>query len=148
MKEKIPTLILRILAVVFAAGGIGTVIGLFVWAPFGKYVPEYYNYLHTPLVIGVFAAVVCFLWALLQFWFLLNGLDKDMTFYSKHLKAIRLSAVVFSILYFLTAMPVMFFVAEAHDAPGLIFITAFIGTFPIGIAAVAAILERIAVDKF
>jgi hypothetical protein len=79
----------------------------------------------------------------MQFWLLLNGIDKNGKFSLKNLKAIRISAIVFCMLYFLAAMPIVYLIADADDAPGLILIGAFLGTLPAGVAAFAAVLEQV-----
>lgn len=87
-----------------------------------------------------------FFFVLLHFWFLLNGVDRNGTLPLENLKMIRFGAVMFGIMYFIVVMPILFLAvaAETEDSnPGIIFIAAFVGTFPIGVAAIASILERI-----
>ena len=114
--------------------------------PFGtaiaKNFPEY-AFWQYPILVGLYSAAACFFFALFHFWVLLNSIDRNGTLAAKNLKAIRLSAILFSILYFIFAMPIIFLAAQADDAPGLILIGAFLGTLPIGVAAVAAILEKV-----
>jgi hypothetical protein len=92
----------------------------------------------------LYTAAACFFFALFHFWLLLDNIDRSGILSAKNLKMIRLCAIMFSVLYFVFAMPIIFLAAEADDAPGAILIGAFLGTLPIGVAAVAAILERFA----
>jgi hypothetical protein len=59
------------------------------------------------------------------------------------MKAIRASSIIFTILYFVSAMPVIFVAADADDAPGAILIGALLTAFPLGSAAAITVLERI-----
>lgn len=96
------------------------------------------------MLIGLYAAAGCLFLALFHFWLLLNDIDRNGVLPHKNLRAIRYCAIVFSVLYFLCAMPVIYLAADAEDAPGLILIGAFLDLFPIGVAAIMAVLERIA----
>jgi len=144
MNKKLPTIILRIITILTAVAGI--LVCIFVLPGFGtaiaKNFPEY-AFWQYPILIGVYAAAVCFFFALFQFWLLMSNIDRADALSINNLKAIRISTIVFSILYFLFAMPIIFLAAEADDAPGLILAGAFLDLFPIGIAAFAAVLERI-----
>ncbi len=141
--NKIPSIILRIIIILSA--GVGVILSVFALPTFGTAIaknhPEY-AFLQYPIIIGLYAAAICFFFALFQFWLLLNGVDRGGTLLAKRLKAIRFSAIVFSVLYALCAMPIIFLAADADDAPGLILFGMFLESFPIGVAAVAAILER------
>jgi membrane protein insertase Oxa1/YidC/SpoIIIJ len=107
-----------------------------------KTFPEY-AFWQYPILVGLYAAAACFFFAQFHFWLLLGGIDRNGVLAEKNLKMIRLCAVLFGILYFIFAMPVIFLAADAGDAPGAILFAAFLGTLPIGVAAVAAILEKI-----
>jgi hypothetical protein len=143
--KKLPTIILRLIAIMSAIAGV--LMCIFALPPFGtaiaKNFPEY-AFWQYPVLIGVYSAAACFFFALVHFWLLLNGIDRDGTLAAKNLKMIRFSAIIFTALYFISAMPIIFLAADADDAPGLILIGAFVGTLPLGVAAAAAILERIA----
>jgi len=143
LTKKIPTIILRIIAVLSAVAG--TLMCIFALPPFGtavaKNFPEF-AFWQYPILIGIYSAAACFFFALFHFWLLLNSIDRDGTLAVKSLKVIRMCAIMFGALYFIFAMPIIFLAAEADDAPGAILIGAFLGTLPIGVAAVAAILER------
>ena len=141
--NKIPSIILRIIIILSA--GVGVVVSVFALPTFGtaiaKNFPEY-SFLQYPIIIGLYAAAICFFYALFQFWFLLNGIDREGKLLAKRLKAIRISAIVFSVLYALFAMPIIFLAADADDAPGLILFGMYLDSFPIGAGAIAAILEK------
>jgi hypothetical protein len=139
--KKLPTIILRIIAVLSAIAG--ALMCVFALPPFGtaiaKHFPEY-AFWQYPILAGLYSAAACFFFALFHFWLLLNSIDRNGTISTKNLKIIRFSAIIFSVLYFIFAMPIIFLAA---DAPGLILIGAFLGSLPVGVAAFAAILERI-----
>jgi hypothetical protein len=143
--KNLPTIILRLIAILSAV--VGVLMCIFAFPPLGaaivKNFPEY-AFWQYPVLAGLYSAAVCFFFALFHFWLLLNSIDRNGTLSAKNLKNIRYSTVVFTILYFIFAMPIVFFAAEADDAPGAILIGVFLGTLPLGFAAVAAILERIA----
>ncbi len=144
--KKMPTLALRAIALGTAA--MGAVLCIFAIPAFGSglalFLPEL-SFLRYPLLAGLYAAAGCFYYSLFQFWRLLDAVEKTGEIPKKKLKAIRKAAVAFSILYFVFAMPVIFLAANADDAPGLVIIGAFMEVFPLGSAAVCAVLER--VDK-
>jgi hypothetical protein len=145
--EKLPTIILRITAILSAmAGVLACIFGL---PSFGteiaKTYPEYV-FLQYPACIGLYLAAACFFFTLFHFWLLLNGIDRNGTLTAKNLKMIRFGAIMFGILYFTVAMPILFLAVatETEDSnPGVMLIAVFAGTFPIGVAAIASILERI-----
>ncbi len=144
--KKMPTLALR--AIALGAAAMGAVLCIFAVPSFGSglalLLPEL-AHLRVPLMIGLYAAAVCFYYSLFQFWLLLGAVEKTGEIPKAKLKAIRKAAVAFSVLYFIFAMPVIFLAADADDAPGLILVGAFMEIFPLGAAAVCAVLER--VDK-
>lgn len=146
--KKLPTLILRITAVVSAI--VGLPVCIFGLPSFGtgiaKIYPEY-AFWQYPICAGLYLMAICFYFALFHFWLLLDGIDRNGTLAVKNLGMIRRSAVMFVVLYFVTVMPVVFLSVEAEaddGSPGIILIAAFIDTLPLGAAAIAAILERIA----
>lgn len=145
MKDKFPILILRGITALSVVAGL--LVCIFALPTFGtavaKNFPDY-AFWQYPMLAGLYAAALCFFFALVEFWSLLNGISKDNLLSIKKLKIIRLCAITFSVLYYLSAMPVIYLFAEADDAPGVILIGAFLGTFSIGVAAIAAVLERLA----
>ena len=141
--NKIPSIILRIIILLSAAAGV--IVSIFVLPSFGTAVAKNFpafSFFQYPIIIGLYAAAICFFYALIQLWLLLNTYDREGTLEAKRLRAIRNSAIVFSVLYALFAMPIIFLATEADDAPGLILFGMLLDSFPIGAASVAAILER------
>ncbi len=141
--NKVPSIILRIIIILSA--GFSILVSIFLLPAGGAAIAEnlpgltFWRYL---IVAGLYGAVACFIFALFQFWLLLNGIDKNGAFAAKRLRAIKFSAIAFSILYFVCAMPIFVLAAEADDAPGLVLIGAFFDLFPIGVASIAEILEK------
>jgi hypothetical protein len=126
----------------------GILICIFALPPFGTAVAKNfpsYAFWQYPILAGVYAAALCFFFALFQFLLLLNGIDRHGTLAAKNLRAIRLSSIMFSVLFYVSAMPVIFLFANADDAPGAILIGTFLGMLPIGAAAFTAVLERISI---
>jgi hypothetical protein len=148
MKDRLPILILRGITALSVVAGILACI--FALPPFGTAIamnfPDY-AFWQYPILVGLYAAALCFFLALVEFWSLLDGINKDNSLSAKKLKIIRLCSIAFSVLYYLSAMPVIYLFAEADDAPGAILIGAFVGLFPIGVAAFTAVLERVACGK-
>lgn len=143
MRKKLPFVLLKTIAVLSAVAGLAVCV--FALPSFGLILAEDYPafaFWRYPVLAGLYAAAACFFFALVHFWLLLTGIARDGAFPKRHLKAIRCAAVVFAALYALFAMPVVYGAADADDAPGLILVGAFLDTIPIGIAAMAAILER------
>ncbi len=143
MREKLPVIILRIVALLFTLACL--LVCVFVLPACGTFLIKFYPahaFWRYPMFIGLYAAAACCFFAMFHFWILLNSVDRDGTLAAKSLRAIRHSAIVFSALYALFAMPLIFLAADTDDAPGLILIGAFLDTIPVGIAAIAAILER------
>ena len=143
MMKALPILILR--AITILSGVAGVLVCLFALPPFGtsiaRELPEY-AFWQYPILVGLYSAAACFFFALFQFWLILNGMDKGIL-QTRNLKIVRISAITFAVLYYLSAMPVIYLAADSGDAPGLILIGAFLGTFPIGVAAFALVLERL-----
>jgi hypothetical protein len=144
MISRIPTLVLRVIVAVFAAAGVLVcVFPIPTFAlGFAKFFPQYTVW-RFPILIGLYIAALCFYYALFQFWLLLGGIDRDGALLPQKLKKIRYSAAVFSVLYAVFAMPLFYFAAELEDAPGVILVGAILDAIPIGVAAFAAVLERI-----
>ncbi|MDR2915747.1 MAG: DUF2975 domain-containing protein [Tannerella sp.] len=146
--KRLPTIILRIIAILSAIAG--TLVCIFGVPSFGTEIariyPEY-AFWQYPVCVGLYLAAACFFFVLLHFWLLLNSIDKKGILPVKNLKMIRSGAIMFAILYFIFVIPILFLAVatETEDSnPGIIFIAAFAGMFPIGVAAIASVLERIA----
>ncbi|MDV3425822.1 MAG: DUF2975 domain-containing protein [Bacillota bacterium] len=112
------------------------------------WLPSAADYLHYPILIGVYITAIAFFFALYQALKLLNYIDKNKAFSElsvKALKYIKYCAVTISTIYALL-IPFLFPIADADDAPGLmgfpvifIFSASVIGVF-------AAVLQRLLQD--
>jgi hypothetical protein len=144
MKEKLAAFILLVTTLLFAAFGL--ILCVFVLPTFADgvvlFAPKL-SFLFYPLLAGLYAAMGCFYYGIYNFWKLIGGYNKNNTLSVDCLRKIRNSACVFCVLYFVFAMPIIFFAAEADDAPGLILLGAFLDSIPAGIAAFAYILEKV-----
>ena len=145
MQINIPTLILRAVALLFAAAGV--MVCIFALPELGAVILTFrpkYAFWQYPVLVGLYSAAVCFFYALVHFWLMLSGVDREGLPPQKSMKAVRVSSVIFSVLYFVVAMPAIFVFAKADDAPWVIILLATaVGMLPIGAAATIAILERI-----
>lgn len=112
------------------------------------YLPGFVNYLHFSILIGVYATAIAFFFALYQALKLLSYIDKNKAFSElsvNALKYIKYCAITISIIYAVLA-PLLFPIADADDAPGLLGIPLII-TFASSVVAVfAAVLQRLLQD--
>jgi len=144
MQRRLATLILRAAATVLAtAGALVCVFGLPKFAEAIVAIRPDLSFWQYPVLVGLYLTAACFFYVIFQFWRMLNAIDGDALPPQKCMKAIRVGSIVFGILYFVFAMPVIFMLADADDAPGAILIGVAMEIFPIGSAAVIAILEPI-----
>ncbi|WP_010235009.1 DUF2975 domain-containing protein [Clostridium arbusti] len=112
------------------------------------WLPSAADYLHYPILIGVYVTSITFFFALYQVLKLLSYIDKNKAFSElsvKALKYIKYCAITISIIY-VALIPLVFPIADADDAPGLmgfpvifIFASSVVGVF-------AAILQRLLQD--
>jgi len=144
---KLPTVILRVITILFVI--VGAIICIFGLPSFGteiaKIYPEY-AFLQYPICIGLYMAAISFFFVLFHFWLLLNSIDRNGMLAIKNLKMIRFGAIIFDILYFIFVIPVLILAVATvteDSNPGIILIAVFVGTFPLGVAAIAAILETL-----
>jgi hypothetical protein len=143
MKKWLPTLTLRVIALLFAAADLSVCILAPPWIGDGfllRY-PGHAFWLY-PMLFCIYASAGSFLYALAHCWLLLRGVDRHDALILDSLKAIRKSSIACAVLYYLPAIPLAFLLADAYDAPYAIRIAAALGIFPIAAAAVAAVLER------
>ncbi len=124
---------------------------VFAAAPVSKSIVECipdYSYLQIPILIGIIAAALPVFFALFECLKLLGYIDKNTAFSVlsvRSLKKIKFCALICSIILF-AFMPVIFLLADADDAPGLVFFfSAFAGS-PLVLATVFAVLERLLGD--
>ena len=102
-------------------------------------------YLRNPAMIGWYATAIPFFFALYQALKILGYIDKRNAFSDlsvKALKRIKYSAVSISIL-FSAGLPLIYFIADTEDAPGIMLIGLVIAFAPIVIATFAAVLQRL-----
>lgn len=102
-------------------------------------------YLKYPILIGGYVSAIPFFIALYQAFRLLIYIDKSTAFSPmsvKALKVIKYCGVAMSILY-MAGMPMVFQVADADDAPGLVVIGMLLTAAPIVVAVFAAILQKL-----
>lgn len=110
-----------------------------------EHFPAYWAY---PAIGGVYGAAIPFYVALYQTFKLLKYIDMNTAFSElsvKALKNIKYCAVSISVLY-TAVLPVVYFIADQDDAPGLILIGLFITFAPLVIAVFAAVLQKLLED--
>lgn len=97
------------------------------------------------IMIGLYLTAVPFFVALWQSLKLLYYIDKHKAFSDLSVKALRnikYCATIIGILY-IAGVPLLFPIADADDAPGLILFGAAIACAPIAVAVFAAILQKL-----
>jgi len=97
------------------------------------------------IMIGLYATAIPFFIALWQTLKLLKYIDQSKAFSEASVKALRNikhCAVIIAVLY-VGGVPLLFPIAEADDAPGLVVIGAVIACAPIVVAVFAAVLQRL-----
>lgn len=104
------------------------------------------SYWEYPVLVGLYAVAAIVFSVLYQAMKLLTYIDKNIAFSDLSVMALRkikYAAVAIGIL-FAGLMPLIYYIAQIDDAPGLILIfgTIFIGT-PIVIAVFAALLQKL-----
>lgn len=98
-----------------------------------------------PGLIGIYATIIPFLFAVYQAFTLLQCIDRNNAFSESSIKALRnisWSAIAMTLLY-LMAMPLAFVVADADDAPGLILYAFAFACAPLVIATFAAVMKKL-----
>lgn len=97
------------------------------------------------IVLGLYATVIPFSIALWQAFKLLMYIDKNIAFSQASVNAIRnikRCGVVISAFY-IAGVPLLFPIADADDAPGLLIVGAAIAGIPVVVTVFAAILEML-----
>lgn len=145
-KKKSSTIFLRIIIVImgFMALGLGSLILPMVYNGWEQEFPTM-AYLRYPILLILGATMVPFFAALYQTLQLINYIDTNKAFslFSVNaLRKIKHSAVAFSGLY-IVFQPVVYMVAQADDAPGLVIIGMVMAGAPIVIAVLATVLQRL-----
>lgn len=97
------------------------------------------------IMVGMYVTVVPFYMALWQTLKLLKYIDQNKAFSDLSVKALRnikRCAGVISLLY-VGGVPLLFPIADADDAPGLLIVGAVIACIPVTIAVFAAVLQKL-----
>ena len=100
------------------------------------------------ITIGLYASTVPFFAALWQTLKLLGLIDRNTAFSDasvRALKNIKRCAIAITVLY-AAFVPLLFPIADADDAPGLILFGAVFACLPAVVAVFAAVLERLLRD--
>lgn len=103
------------------------------------------SYLKYPILIGGYLTVIPFYFALYQAFKLLTYIDKNTAFSEVSVSALRYikyCGIVMSVLY-AAGMPIVFQVADADDAPGLILFGMLFTAAPIVVSVFAAVLQKL-----
>lgn len=140
------TLFLRIVIVILALPVIAACIYVYpiVSLRGSEILPEFAQFRIIYLIILYIASLLYF-YALYQGFVLLNVIDHNNAFTLlsvKALKNIKLSALGITLLLF-TFMPIIYFIADMEDAPGLIIYTALFMMIPLVISVFAGLLEKL-----
>ncbi|MCH3964471.1 MAG: DUF2975 domain-containing protein [Clostridium sp.] len=123
-------------------------IGIPVFALCIFWLPSTADYLHYPILIGVYAAAATFFFALYQALRLLSYIDRNKAFSQisvKILKYIKYCAIIISVIY-TVLIPFVIPIADADDAPGLIAFPVIFIFASIVIAVFAAVLQKLLQD--
>jgi hypothetical protein len=110
----------------------------------GAFIPEFSVWVHLSTA-GIYISAILYFIVLYQALRLLHYIDKNKAFSSLSvhaLKNIKYCATTISGLFLLT-MPVVFFVADKDDAPGLIIVGMVIASAPMVVAVFAAVLQKL-----
>lgn len=146
MKKQGSTLFLRATVVVLALIALGLCI-LILPAIYSEWTIAYpdASQLQYPALVILGATVIPFYTALYQTWKLLDYIDKNDAFSGRSVDALRkikYSAVIFSGLY-AAFLPIIHYVADHMDAPGVMIIGLIMVCAPIVIAVFAAVLQML-----
>lgn len=137
--KQCSTIILRIAVILI---GIPVLALCIFWLPFAV------DYLHYPIIIGVYATAITFFFALYQALKLLRYIDKNKAFSElsvKALKYIKYCAITISTIYTLL-IPFVIPIADADDAPGLMGLPVIFIFGSIVVGIFAAVLQRLLQD--
>src|SRR5688572_25592188 len=147
--KRASTLFLR--SVIFLLGAIVLALCVFAlpsaWKGGSAEFPEASRSVYL-IVIGLYASAVPFFYALWQALKLLGSIDRNAAFSDasvEALKRIKRCAVAISAV-FIAFVPLLFPIADADDAPGLLIFGAVIACAPVTVAVFAAVLERLLRD--
>lgn len=144
--KRVPTLFLKAVLVLIGLGALAACVFSFphVWYGAPAEWPRF-AYVIYPGLIGIYATIVPFLFAVYQALKLLQYIDKNNAFSEASIRALRtikFCAIAVSVLYAI-AMPLMYVIAEIDDAPGLILMWAAVCCAPLIVATFAAVLQKL-----
>lgn len=120
-------------------------IGLPVLALCILWLPSVVDYLPLLVIVGLYVTAISFFFALFQALKLLNYIDRNESFseLSVHaLKNIKLCAIIICIIYVII-LPLIYPLADADDAPGLLAIPIVFLFASSVIAVFSSVLERL-----
>ncbi len=145
--KQVSTLLLKaVLVVIGAIVLIGCVWSFpYMWAGAATEIPAEILPIVYIGILGIYAAMFPFLFALLQAFTLLQNIDRNHGFSVssvKALKIIKYCAVAMTFCYAF-ALPFAFLFAEADDAPGVILIATALAGAPLIVATFAAVLQML-----
>ncbi|MDO8558667.1 MAG: DUF2975 domain-containing protein [bacterium] len=103
------------------------------------------SYLKYPILILGYMTAIPFFIALYQAFKLLTYIDKNTAFSAVSVKALRYikyCGVTMSILY-LASMPILFQIADADDAPGVVGFGMLFAVAPLVVSVFAAVLQKL-----
>ena len=144
--KRASTLFLKIVVILIGVVALAICVFSFpqMWQGGAAELPEF-TYLLYPGLIGVYATIIPFLFALYQALKLLRYIDRNNAFSVSSIQALRnikYCAISMSVLY-ATAMPLVFVMSDLDDAPGgVVFGLAFV-LAPLVIATFAAVLQKL-----
>ncbi|MEK9157911.1 MAG: DUF2975 domain-containing protein [Patescibacteria group bacterium] len=102
-------------------------------------------HLEYPILIGGYLTAIPFFIALYQAFKLLGYIDKNTAFSElsvKALKYIKYCGIAMSVLY-VAGLPLLFQIADADDAPGLVAIGLVLAVAPLVVSVFAAVLQKL-----
>ena len=102
-------------------------------------------HLKYPILIGGYLTAIPFFFALYQAFKLLTYIDKKTAFSEVSVRALRYikyCGITMSLLY-ASGMPIVFQIADADDAPGLVLFGTFFVAAPAVVAVFAAVLQKL-----
>jgi len=143
---KLETLFLKIAVILIGIPVLALCI--FVAPEIANFAAELYPdhaYIKYLVLIDLYATAIAFYFALYQAFKLLSYIDKNKAFSElsvKALKNIKYCAITISILYAVIA-PLVFPIADADDAPGLVAFPLLIIFASMAIAVFAAVLQKL-----
>lgn len=144
--KGVPTIFLK--AVIILIGIVALALCVFsfphIWVGGHQELPQF-AHLVTPGLIGIYATIIPFLFALYQAFKLLRLIDQSDAFSASAIRAlhsIKLCAIAMTALY-AVALPLAFVIAQLDDAPGLVLIATAFACSPLIVATFAAVLQKL-----